>query len=101
MHGGGARRAAVRRRPLHMTDPVDEVRRQMALTLDELSPEEALALAGELLVYTCLDGATTVEESDALLAKIRSLFAHCKGPGNEATRMPDRGASQLRLEAIS
>ena len=60
---------------------MQKVRRRIALALDELPPEEALAVAGELLVYACLDGQTTVQEFDALLAEIRSLFAHCKGPG--------------------
>jgi hypothetical protein len=32
-------------------------------------------------VYACLDGQTTVQEFDALLAKIRTLFSHCKGAG--------------------
>ena len=64
-----------------MIDRVQEIRRQIALALDELPSEDAFALAGQLLVYVCLDGQTTVQEFDALLAKIRLLFAHCKGPG--------------------
>ena len=58
----------------------------LARELDRLPFEHSFALLGDLLVFFCLDGETTVEEFEGVLNHMRVLYAQCKGENDHTLR---------------
>jgi len=63
-----------------------KVRRMLVRQLDRLPFEHCFALLGDLLVFVCLDGKTTVEEFERVLDHMRVLYASCKGENDQHLR---------------
>lgn len=82
-----------------MNDRIDDVRHAFLAEMDRLFREEAFATVGEMFVFVCLDGESSVQQFDRVLNYMRAVLPMQRGrlraSGSKSETRSDR--PMLRL----